>query len=348
MIDTLFLANKIQEVLCQNNYGIDFLVFNDVGDLVKSKRTGLKIEKYIQGILENVSSSVVPIKNISFKVLNTQLCLFVDINELGTFTTEGNREQSKNVEVVKEILQETLYQLNGKTIIMSDGEKEFNVTIAMSDATTGDKTSLGEINELLPLYIDISFTIFENGVNTNEIKLLLNGEEIYFTGLTVNKVKTPDQSVFADDKQSKIYMLMGGKSIDLTIPVVNTKMGKVIYEDIMGNTLNKAISVILQSPFGDYGFIGVLGNTTLTGENGKNLGYNVSIVEGKQSILKYDDDWEIKIHTIGTAKYVKSNKGVSIIHWGDDTYTIAKNIGTYTHEYNDDTLTLHTIRIYKG
>lgn len=346
MIDTLYLANKLQEVLCQNSYGIDFLIFSDVGDLVTKKRKGTEIESYVQGVLEQTSSDLVPIKNIELKVINTELCLFVDINDLAFFETKG-KEQSKNLQVVKEILNETLYAINGQTIEMSEGGKTYNVTIAMSEATNGAKTSLGDINELLPLYISISFTIFENGVNNNDIKIFINGEEIYFTRLVMSQVKTADQSTFANNKQSKVYMLMGGKSIDLTMPVLNTEFSKTLWEDICGGELNKPISFVMQSPLGNCVFIGVLGNATVTGDIGQNLGYNFSVVEGVEDLLEYYyQEWEQRKYTGQSyTLYIDSNKR-RVIHWGDNDFTITNAMGEYKHNYK--TSGNYNIKIYKG
>lgn len=345
MIDTLYLANKLQEVLCQNSYGIDFLVFSDTGDLVKSKRVGTKIEKYVQGVLEQTSSEIVPIQNIELKVINTELCLFVDINDLAFFETKG-KEQSKNLQVVKEILNETLYAINGQTIEMAEGGKTYNVTIAMSEATNGDKTSLGEIGEMLPLYISISFTIFENGVNNNDFKLILNNEEVYTTRLVITKAKTPDQSAFAKDKEAKVYMLMGGKSIDVTMPVLNTKFSKFIYEDIIGHSNNRPVAVVLQSPLGDTAFVGILGNSTITGDIGKNMGYNFAVVQGVEYLLSYDSKWEVREPTTKKYTYVKYDNKKETIIWGDGSYTIAEAMGNYEHEFAKTPT--KNIYIYKG
>lgn len=345
MIDTLFLANKLQEVLCQNSYGMDFLIFGDVGDLKKSKRVGTKIEKYTQGVLEQVSSEIVPIQNIELKVINTELCLFVDINDMAFFESAG-KEQSKNLQVIKEILQETLYSINGTTIEMTDGGKTYNVTIAMSEATNGSKTSLGEIGELLPLYINVSFTIFENGINNNDFKLVLNNEEVYTTRLVITKAKTPDQSTFAKDKQSKVYMLMGGKSIDVTMPVLNTEFSRFVYQDIIGHSNNRPVAVVIKSPLGDTAFVGILGNSTITGDIGKNMGYNFAIVQGAERALTFDTNWEKRTPSQQTYTYVKYDNKKETIIWGDGQYTIAEEMGNYVHEYTDTPKC--DIYIYKG
>ena len=346
MIDTLFLANKIQEVLNQNKLGVDFLIFDTTGDFVNKKRVGAITQKYVQGVLEKVTADTVPIKNISFRVINTQLILFVDYFEQGFFETENGRQQSKNVETIQQILYDNLYQLSGQTITMEEGGKNYNVTIAMSEAVAGEKTSLGDIADLVPLYVDISFTIFENGINNNDVRIYLNNEEIFFTRLVIMKKKTADQSTFANDKKSKVYILQGGKSIDVSTPVLNSKFHEFIYEDLMGDELNKPVSVVIESPLGDYAFIGVLGDITQTGDVGKNLNYNFAVVQGVEKILNYDSGWETKTATGTNFTYSKTDNKLATIHWGDGSYLTVSDIGTYTHTYSENKL--HYVRIYRG
>lgn len=347
MIDTLFLANKIQEVLCQNQYGIDFLVFNDAGDLKTTKRIGAQTKKYVQCVLEKVSADTVPIKNIAFRVINTELTVFVDYLEMGYFETEGGRGQSKMLDVVQNILADNLYGLSGQTITLEDDGKTYNVTISMDEAITGEKTSLGELADMIPLTVSITFTIFENGINNNDIKIFINGEEIYFTRIVMSSVKTADQSTFANDKQSKVYMLMGGKSIDLTMPVLNTKFSKRLWEEYCGGEINKPVSFAMQTPLGNYTFVGLLGNTTITGDIGQNLGYNFSVVEGVEDVLDFNyQEWEKKSYEGKSFTITIDTDKQRVIQWGDGDFTITNAMGNYRHDYQKSGK--YSIKIYKG
>lgn len=337
MIDTLYIANYIQNVLNQNSFGLDFLIFADEGDLVATKKIGNQRKSFVQGLIENTSSTIVPVKNLSFRTLNMQLMILADISDAG-FVEETNkkRKQSRNFLNIKESLEEMIAKLNGLTTIFDDGEKTYNVTIGMSMATNGQKESLGHINEFIPLYMNISFNLFENGINTNNIKLIVNHENLHFTRIVLSKIKTADQNNFANDKTAKTFALVGGKSIDFVLPVLETEFSKVIMEDFIDeNSLNRAIDVRLETPLGNTQFIGILGNTQTSGDVGLNLGYNISIVQGVEKMLKYDTNWQkINVPEGTLTKTISMNKE-GTIYWGDGTYDYVTDISRITHTYTN-------------
>jgi hypothetical protein len=339
MIDTLYLANYIQYVLNQNSFGLDFLIFADEGDLVATRKIGNQRKSFVQGLVEITSSTIVPVKNLTFHTINAQLMILADLTDAG-FIEETNkkRKQSRNLLNVKECLAEMIGKLNGLTTTFDDGDKTYNVTIGMSRATDGQKDSLGHITEFLPLYMNISFNLFENGVNTNNIKLIVNHENLHFTRIVLSKIKTADQNNFAKDKGSKTLALIGGKGIDLILPVLQTDFGKIVMEDFIDdNSLNRAIDVRLETPLGNSQFIGILGNTQISGDIGLNLGYNVSIVQGVEKLLKYDENWQKILVPIGTkTKTIDMNKE-GTIYWGDGTSDYVTEIKSVTHTYTDTT-----------
>lgn len=348
MIDTLYLANYIQNHLNQNSFGLDFLVFAEEGDLVSTyKRNGKKIT-YVQGLLEILSSTIMPVKNISFHTINMQLMILADLTDAGYVQeTDKNRKQSRNLLMIQDSLAELINKLNGQTTTISHNNKTYTATIGMSRPTVGQKDSLGDITEFMPLYMNISINLFENGVNTNDIKLMLNHEDIHFIRIVLSKIKTADQNNFANDKASKTFALIGGKGIDITMPMLDSEFCKIAMEDILDdNTLNRAVDVRLETPLGTSQFIGVLGNTQVTGDIGANLGGNISIVQGVEKMLKYDDNWEIievpaetQTKTIG---FTTAKGGT--VYWGDGTSDYVDGIKDVTHTYTDTT---KAYKIYK-
>lgn len=349
MIDTLYLANYLQNVLNQNQLGLDFLIFADEGDLVKTQKIGNVRQSYVHGLLEATSSNIIPIKNIEFHTINTQLMILADITDAGWVEeTDKQRKQSRNLIDIKECLGELIKKLNGLTIPLEDAEKTYTATFSVSRPTDGQKDSLGHITEFIPLYMNISVNLFENGFNTNEIKLILNHENVHFTELVLSKIKTADQNAFSQDRATKTFALVGGKGIDFVIPALNTDFSRFVMEDFLNDdTLNRAVDVRLETPLGTTQFIGVLGNTQISGNVGANVGYNLSIVQGVQWVLKYDDNWEIIEVEKGTAQYTIDMKEKGTIYWGDGTVSYITEMQKVTHEYTD-TSKGYTIYKFRG
>lgn len=345
MIDTLYLANFIEEQLNANTLGKKFLIFADEGDLRKSQKKCCKERAYYtHGLLEVVTPTLVPIKNITFETASAQLMLIVDLVERG-YQKEGQFERLQSTELldVKRCIEQLISELNGKTLTVENGGKTYTVTVTLGQPTVGQKMSLGEISEGLPLYMQFAFSFFENGVNANDCHIYLNNEDLYFTRCVISKVKTADQNEFAGKKGGRSFVLSGGKSIDLVLPTVNTNIGVEIIKDILEDEINNAYAVRVDTPLYKKNFIGILGNNSVSMDAGANLGYNISIVQGVENMLKYGEKWAIE--ETSSVSLTKSILGNKIIFWGDDTSDYIENGGEIEHTYTDGKQK-HIIRIY--
>lgn len=353
MIDTNFLANFIESALNENSTSnMKFLVFSDVGDMRKAKRC-CKYEYYTNCILETVSSSITPIKNMSFETITMQVMFAVDIAEIGR-TEQGdlNRKQSRTVIDVKNAIGQFIEAYNGSTTSQSlyiNGEqKNYAMTMSFGYPTDGQVSQIGHISEALPIYLSISFAFFENGMNANNVKMVVDGEDLYFTRCVISKVRTADQNEFAQTKGAKSYILMGGKSYDLVIPTLDTYVGKEIMKDIIGDEENVARCVHYEADFPsgtvEKYFIGIFGNDSVNIDAGANLGYNLSVVEAKENLLKYDDEnWDIIVASQENVTITNIDVGQNdVVFWGDGTISSSTN-GEATHTYIDGN-EKHTIR----
>jgi hypothetical protein len=103
--------------------------------------------------------------------------------------------------------------------------------------------------------------------------------------------------------------------------------------------------VRVATPLKDIEFIGILGNTALNMDAGLNAGYNVSIIQGNEQALVYDNNWTITKESAATI--TKNLTAGGTIYWGDGTQDRYENAGTYTHTYTDGK-TSHTIRMFGG
>lgn len=345
MIDTLYLANKIEDALNENQLGIKFLIFADEGDLRKTTQKGVKVNKYTHGILQTISSNIIPIRNITYQTLNTQLTIMASLFD-GEFVEVGQfeREQSQNLIDIKKCISTLIERFNGATIPFLDQGKTFMATITMSPAINGQKMSFGEKADCLPLYVNIGFSLFENGVNANDCHIKLNGEDIYFENCVISKIRVADQNEFASEKGGRTIAVVGGKSIDIISPVVQSRVNRNIMTDILGNENNTAVAVVLETPLGNCGFVGTFGNNVLSLQTAINGGYNISVVQSKESLLKYDYRWNIE--NVDVANVEKPYLPKRLYFWGDGTYTDTQESGEPTTHIYEDGKANHTIRVY--
>lgn len=346
MIETIDMANFIEAQLNANTQGKNFLVFADEGDMRKAQRCK-QYKYYTNCLLEVISSSLTPIKNISFQTATVQVMFIVDLAEAGYGKYgQQDREQSENLISVKASINEMIERLNGNTITQEINGKTYTTTIGFAQPTDGQKTQLGEVSEALPVYLTMSFSFFENGVNANDCHVYLNGEDLYFTRCVISKVRTADQSEFASSTGGKSYVLVGGKSIDLVIPAVSTAMGTAIMKDTLENETNKAYNIRIVTPLYTKQFVGTLGNVSANMDAGANLGYNVSLVETNENLAKFGTEWTI--NTENALSVTKSLLGKNIsVYWGDGTNDFLTTSGEISHNYTDGKTT-HVSKVFIG
>lgn len=345
MIQTINIANFVEEQLNNNTLGKHFLVYADAGDMRNAKRC-CEYKYYTNCLLEIISSSLTPIKNISFQTATAQIMFIVDLAETGVEAYgEEARKQSRNLIDVKSAINEMIERLNGTTITQEINEKTYTTTIGFAQPTDGQKTQLGEVSEALPIYLTMTFSFFENGVNANDCHIYLNGEDLYFTRCVITKVRTADQNEFANTKGAKSYMLLGGKSVDLVVPAVSTEMGTEIMRDVLENDTNVAYNVRIETPLYTKQFIGTIGNDAVNMDAGANLGYNLSLVEIGENMAKYGSKWQQIQTNEQQVELTILGENISI-YWGDGNSDYFETIEENpTHTYTDGK-TRHKIKIF--
>ena len=345
MINTVYLANLVQEYLNSNELNKKFLVFADEGDMRKAVCKGNYKEEYTHGVLEIISDNIVPFEDWEFQTINTRLMLYVDLISGGVIKeTELEREQSKNLIDVKSCVDEFLMAVNGKSSYITIEDKIYNLTITMSKPTNGQKMSLGEVVEGLPIYCSIQFTIFQNGVNSNDCKIRVNGESLGYTQLVKTKNGTANQSNIGNEG-ARTYILAGGKSFDFIVPLLTSGVTQEFVKQLYSDELNKAFEVEFEYPDFSYHFICVLGKIQETNTRGANATLNISLAQGIENILNYDEMWELQ----ETNEQQVTLSGIelgNVVYWGDNTWTVIKAEEDKTHTYAE--AKKHKIKIFKG
>ena len=347
MIDTLYIANLIQEELNKNAFGKKFLIFADEGDLVKSTGKGKYKVEYTHGIIQSISDSVVPIENVVLQTVNASLMILVDLGSSGyeNVVVDGvTRKQFKSLIETKQCLDSLLSAINGTSRYVDIDGKVYNMTISMSRPTNGEKTELGEINEAFPLYISFQFVIFENGVNANLCGIKVNGELLSFTQMTQSKICTNDQNETLDNGGAKSYTLVGGKSFDFVAPLTNSGVTHEFIDFLLGYDTNNAFCVEIIYPWVEKQYICILGKVQSTLVKGTNVGLNISFLEGKQNVLTYDSRWVVNKYTTETISLLGMKKGY-IIFYGDGNATKVDSDTDVSYTYTDGRKN-HVVRIY--
>ena len=259
-------------------------------------------------------------------------------------------KESLNFIDIRDVITNIISEENGATGFVNIKGKEFNQTLGFNYPTNGTKSDVGFISDCMPIYWSCNIALFEDGVNANECKIFVNGEELSFTRVVFTRQRTADSQTFNGDISQKTTMQSQGLSVDLVVPALKydekTKQNEVsqlIMRDVF-NGGNYALHCILETPLATKTFIGTFGNTQASLDLATNIGYNISIVEAKENILDYTytDKWQV--YKGQESITIDLNKK-STIYWGDGVIEVL-DVGEHTHEYADKKM--HTVYVFGG
>lgn len=344
MIDSKYFANYFTTLLNTygSDYGKNFKLYADEGELKNEVKTyGNLTIPFTSGIVEIIGSTMIPLRDLKLNTYTVQMTFYIDL-QLSGFNSDN---ESNNLNDIREIFVNVVNTLNGVTVTHEQNSIINKMTLSFEYPTTGNRTNIGFINDCLVMYLNADIAIFNEGINSNECKITINNEEVPITSANITRKKTAQQYDFKNSKSSVSIIESQGISIDLVVPTTNSDLSSLIMDDIL-NGGNYALNVYIETPLTSRRFIGTFGDDSVNLNVATNVGYNLSIVEARPDVLDYSNKWVITNAT-NTNESITTIAKKSTIYWGDNTYTYAEDVDTYTHEYTDGKSS-HTIRIYKG
>jgi hypothetical protein len=345
VIETTYFAKYFTELL--NKYGADygkhFKVFADEGELQKAtKNYGEAPKDYTSGIVEVISSSLIPVRDIRINTFSVQVTLFVDL-ALNGFNEE---KESLNLMDIRTVLTNIIESINGTTEFVSFGEKKFNQSITVNYPTNGQKTDIGFISDCLPIFWTFNLALTEDGINANDCKLLINGTDINFTRMVLTRKRTADSQNFNGDTSQKTIIQANGLSVDLVVPVQDNDISRLFMQDVLDGG-NFALNIEIETPLYTKRFIGTFGDTQASLDIASNVGGNMSIVEAKENVLdyQYTNKWT-KYITLEQEFELEAKTG-DVIYFGDGIILKVEEDGIVKHTFIDQRKK-HTIRKFGG
>lgn len=338
MIELKNLALNIENALngLIDLNGQSFKIFADLGDFKHyyKPETNNNVTRYINGIMESFPPTILPIRNLQVTTQSVRITFALDVELL-------NKDEYGNyVEVVeiRKILSTYIAQTNGLPSVVNENGTTFEVTPSFNGITVGEITQLSPIGEMLPLYLDLSYTIIESGINSNSVEIILNGESLYFEKVGISRARVAETNTYAGDKTTKTTIQNNGISFDVMLPLTDTPQGNKIEDNIMVGGNNEAQLVQYKRGNKIYNYIMVFGNNDLNLEMAKNIGTKISLVEGKQDVLDYSNKWATQNvvvqdqETINIGNLEEDYYGVAF--FGDGTSEFSIN-GRFTHTYEE-------------
>lgn len=330
MVELKDIAKKFEDILNTNTLGKTFRIFSDSGEL--AKRNGHENE-YRNGLVEIVSSTISNLSGLEFISSSVNLTLYA--NE----EVRGKNSDGNSIEIIelRQILCDFLDSYNFKTFAEEFGEITYSTTYVIGATTTLPKGSLGYINDCVPLITNIGLTFFENGVNSNEWQIFIDGEEVGYTSAVISRTKTAENQPLVENKSTKSVMQTNGFGLDLVVPQISNNLGNAIENEILTGQ-EYAHMLYIKGKNTEQNYICVFGNLQASLIKNSNVGFNVPLVEGVPELLNYKENvWINESKELeGTHNVLlhNINEEELFIFWGDGTYTISSD-ESIPHTYDD-------------
>lgn len=355
----------IENLLNNNTYGINFKLFNDIGKYVSTLREEVcgnygavssnNLISYVNGIFDLTPSELVPIANISMSTTTANIEFAVNIDKLKKeVDNDGTIIDYPFVRQIRNIWDTMAQTYTGQTISLIDSDnKNYTVILSFTLASVGIVSMLSDdTGEVLPISASVTFTVIENGVSSNNCKIYINGEQVYFNQAVYTRQRALDQVQYVNVGVNKSFATQNGIGIDLTCPLLNSSLGNTIAQDILNGGQNYIYAVCVQLGSNSQTYIMITGTTQATLQAGINVGVNLGLVECANYMRPTNDTdgWQV-LGAGGEAgeTYIlnRTLPAKTTIMWGDTTFTILEEETTNpTHVYNETRS--YTIYIKEG
>lgn len=288
MMNLTKFAEFLEQKLNALNRGV-YKVFADVADYREATREGNTVTRYKNAMLQMNSTDITPIKNWLSAVISCTLTIAIDMDVQATDVETGGYLE---VEDVRETLNELVSTWNGQTTTFVD-DSTFDVTSYFGSAVVGAVEQVAPIGKMVPISLDCFFTYVENGMNSNDVSIEIDGEEVDFVSGEITRVKTAQANQYSDDKHINTVIQQNGISIDLRLPLLKSTSGREIWSDILRcDEQNKGHLVTIRGKkFTKIGgddvnsYFMVFGQSSLSLQAAKNITSGLNLVEGKPELM---------------------------------------------------------------
>ena len=206
------ICETVEVLLNNNSQGIVFAIYADGETHQKPKRKGNTVKKIIEGTMQRVGSSIVPVSGLKVGTQSLYIEIAIPLDPK-TAEEEGGIENTVNA--YKGIIDNIVAEPRTQSI---QGYLT-TLTGTYAEALEIQQTSIGL---MIPLTFTLELNYFLNGVNSMYEKLYYNNKEIYFTSMSIGRNVIQDGGAFSNSNGiAKNYVQNTALSIEITLPALN-------------------------------------------------------------------------------------------------------------------------------
>jgi hypothetical protein len=241
------------------------------------QRTTEEMLSEVYATLYVTPSQMLPIKGLTVLNISATLEVLVDVNK----TPVNDEGHYPELDYILSLLERFTSENNGETYIADEDNKNFSVTVNYSPATASTwRLESSLTGEIVPVSVSIYLRAVENGVSSNDITIKIDNEEVFFESCVFTRNKVVEPYTYTEDAPTKSTAIQHGFGVDLVLPLINSTVGTKIINEVLDGSLNTPHTVYIKIGNERYRVYNcIFGNSSLSGQVGKNVGVTVSFVE---------------------------------------------------------------------
>lgn len=278
-----------------NEEYIKFRVFSDLGSYKKATRQFNTVTTYINCLLTRAPGTI-ETGNNGLIIASDSLRLQVAVSTESPKTTTAEPPESvengiyKFVEQIRNVMDNYFAENRVGSITDANG-KTYETGIVYSMSETGDVNMLPMIGEFITFSVGITVYIVQNGINSRNVKIEIDGEPVPFLTASPSRAGVKSADVYSDNGKSTTENIVTSTAfvLDISTPAttgrITSQFSKYLF-DSTPNTLH-----YLKTTMGDeVNYYAVtFGDISASIEGSKNVGTPLQFIQVRddQSLLCY-------------------------------------------------------------
>lgn len=272
MINIEILTAQVERGLNANTYGLNYKIFADAGSFKQGIKTRKGNISYVNGVMQVISSAIVPIQTLCIATLTARLDIVVQLPsaELDEQTIKTNRA------ALDEYFAKSAVQA-----LEDDSGKVFTVAVSYSLANTGSIEQRDGLGTSLVFSITISYSFIQNGLNSYNCIFTLDGVQLAYTKANITRVPVMESNPYNANGNSQNIATSSTLSFDLEVPATDEKSTTSV--SVLGYILNGSLTDkhILKVTLGgiEKTYTVLFGQVNIALDGVQNAGHAISFVE---------------------------------------------------------------------
>lgn len=299
MINLTQYASQIEAGLndALNEQYIKFRVYSDLGSYKKATRRYNTVTTYINCLLTRAPGTIETGNNglvIAADSLRLQVAVSTETPKTTTEEPPATVENGfyKFVEQIRNVM-DNYFSTNRVASITDANGITYETGMIYSFSETGDVNMSPMIGEFITFSVGITIYIVQNGINSRNVKIEIDGEPVPFLTASPSRAGVKSSDVYSDNGQSATENIVTSTAfvLDISTPATTGRITSQFIKYLLNSTPN--IFHFLKITMGDeVNYYAVtFGDLAASIEGSKNVGTPLQFIQVRDdhSLLRYPD-----------------------------------------------------------